>query len=87
MKKQISNFESNALSRKEMKSLNGGYFGCKTGICTLVTIKGSNTTSHEGFCSVYYRTGTGDQGCFCNVGTGIIPLSSNNGISHCTEGS
>jgi hypothetical protein len=37
MKTLIENFEKNALTRKEMKEIGGGY-GCKSGSCTLVIL-------------------------------------------------
>lgn len=88
MKKQIANFESNSLSRKEMKSLNGGNSGlCKTGACQVVIMKGGqNQGRYDGHCE--YSFSPLMITCYCETGMGNMTLgNSNNGISHCTIGS
>jgi hypothetical protein len=77
MKKQILNFESNALSRKEMKSVSGG-FPCPINSCTLTIIgKGQQSMTLPGTCK------WGGTGCYCETGIGQTILSSNGGNSRC----
>lgn len=89
MKKQIANFESNALSRKEMKSLNAGDgYHCKRGSCQVIIMKGAISQGrYDGYCSSSALGSLIGLNCYCETGIGQTTLTSNGGVSYCTQGS
>jgi hypothetical protein len=83
MKKQIKNFENSALSRKEMKSFNGGWVQCKTGNCAIYTkMSGGGGYSRPGVCTLSNLGSFSHpfMHCYCNTGGGPIATTS---ASHC----
>lgn len=75
------------LSKDEMKNVvggveigDGGLF-CKDGPCTLA-IQGDDGswTTRSGNCRFDWF---GTNSCYCDVGLGVVPVTSNGGISRC----